>query len=74
MYIGKTASLAFLRFLRQILSQHMGPSQFTENQRGNVMLEAQLPAEGSLELEDSLDEKRVLVDGFFLAASFLQVS
>ncbi|EPE35128.1 Zn2/Cys6 DNA-binding protein [Glarea lozoyensis ATCC 20868] len=68
-YIGKTASLAFLRFLRQILSQHMGPSQFTENSRGNVMLEARMPDEDSLNMEDSLEEKQLLIDGFFLASS-----
>jgi hypothetical protein len=47
----------------------MGPSQFTENSRGNVMLEARMPDEDSLNMEDSLEEKQLLIDGFFLAAS-----
>jgi hypothetical protein len=72
-YIGKTAGLAFLHFLRQILSEHMGPSQFTENMRGDVMLEAQLPDAGPPELNLSLEEKALLIDGFFLAVSILSL-
>ena len=68
-YVGNTAALAFLQFLRQILSQHMGPSQFTENRNGNVMLEARISGEGVADFEDSLEDKRTLVDNYFLAVS-----
>ncbi|KAG4432988.1 hypothetical protein IFR05_011532 [Cadophora sp. M221] len=68
-YVGNAAALAFLQFLRQILSKHMGPSHFTENRLGNVMLEAQIPGEGLPDFEEDVEQKRVLVDNFFLASS-----
>ncbi|KAK0118323.1 hypothetical protein ONS95_012618 [Cadophora gregata] len=68
-YVGNAAALAFLQFLRQILSKHMGPSHFTENRLGNVMLEAQIAGEGLPDFEEDLEQKRILVDNFFLASS-----
>lgn len=65
--MGNAAALAFLQFLRQILSQHMGPSQFTENSRGNVMLEAQSLGEIVSEVEQDPQMNRRLINKFFLA-------
>ena len=47
----------------------MGPSQFTENRNGNVMLEARISGEGVADFEDNLEDKRTLVDNYFLAVS-----
>ncbi|KAJ9136596.1 putative C6 transcription factor [Pleurostoma richardsiae] len=41
-YIGETASLSFLHFLRQTLRPYVGPMSFTDGNRHNVMLEANL--------------------------------
>lgn len=48
----------------------MGPSHFTENRLGNVMLEAQIPGEGLPDFEEDVEQKGVLVDNFFLAVSY----
>ena len=47
----------------------MGPSHFTENRLGNVMLEAQIPGEGLPDFEEDIQHRRILVDNFFLAVS-----
>lgn len=72
LFIGNAAALAFLHFLRQILPQHMGPSHFTENERGNIMLEVEASSEDISDFEDELEHKRSLVCNFFLAVSFLK--
>ncbi|KAH7314256.1 putative C6 transcription factor, partial [Rhexocercosporidium sp. MPI-PUGE-AT-0058] len=68
-YVGSAAALAFLQFLRQILTKHMGPSHFTENRLGNIMLEAHISGEELPDIEEDVEQKRVLVDNFFLASS-----
>lgn len=45
----------------------MGPSHFTENRRGNVMLEAQASGEDLPDSEEDADQKRILIDNYFLA-------
>jgi hypothetical protein len=68
-YVGNAATLAFLQFLRQILSRHMRPSHFTENKRGDVMLEVETPKEGVPDLEEEAGQNRTLIDDYFLAVS-----
>lgn len=41
MYVGKAASLSFLQLLRDTVTQHIGPSQFSHNGRSEDMLEAE---------------------------------
>ena len=48
----------------------MGPSQFTENSRNNVMLEAHIPGDGLPDVEETVEQKRLLIDNFLLAVSF----
>lgn len=40
-YVGKAASLAFLQLLRDTVTQHIGPSQFSHNARSEDMLETE---------------------------------
>lgn len=73
LYIGETASLSFLQFLRKTLRQQMGPSPFTESEFSNQMLEVdvgenQLHADEPDGLEDQ-DQKRALIQCFFEATS-----
>ncbi|QYT00217.1 Fungal_trans domain-containing protein [Trichoderma simmonsii] len=41
-YVGKTAAISMLQFLRNVLRRYAGPSTFTESRRSNSMLEATL--------------------------------
>ncbi|UKZ81555.1 hypothetical protein TrVFT333_009327 [Trichoderma virens FT-333] len=41
-YVGKTAAISMLQFLRNVLRRFAGPSAFTESRRSNTMLEATL--------------------------------
>jgi hypothetical protein len=65
-YIGKTASLTFLQFLRQTIRQQMGPSTFTESARQNVMLEADA-GEITREVFEEGDHELTLIDTFYAA-------
>lgn len=40
-YVGKAASLSFLQLLRETVTQHIGPSQFSHNVRSEDMLESE---------------------------------
>ncbi|RDW56473.1 hypothetical protein BP6252_14135 [Coleophoma cylindrospora] len=40
-YIGKAASLSFLQLVREIVTEHIGPSQFSHNDQTESMLEAE---------------------------------
>ncbi|KAK7550099.1 putative C6 transcription factor [Phyllosticta citricarpa] len=69
MYIGDFASISFLHLLRQILKHQMGPSQFTENNRRNTMLEADMRHETIDNFEEDLEQRRILIDYFYIATS-----
>jgi hypothetical protein len=73
LYVGETASLSFLQFLRKTLRQQMGPSPFTESEFSNQMLEVDqndktADDDETESLEDE-DQKRALVQCFFEATS-----
>lgn len=40
-YVGKAASLSFLQLLRDTVTQHIGPSQFSHNATSEDMLETE---------------------------------
>ncbi|KAF4121919.1 GAL4 [Geosmithia morbida] len=42
-YIGRGSSLSFLQLVRTIVSDHIGPSQFSRNGRNDTMLEKESP-------------------------------
>lgn len=68
-YIGETSALSFLQFLRGIMKQYMGPSSFTENGRLNIMLEADENEDQTVTLEESIEDKRELIQAYFEAVS-----
>ncbi|KAH8812748.1 putative C6 transcription factor, partial [Xylogone sp. PMI_703] len=70
-YIGETASLSFLEFLRRSIRQYMGPSLFTQNSRRKFMLEADPCTSSTEEFEIDLNHLQVLVDCYFSATSGL---
>ncbi|KIW17522.1 hypothetical protein PV08_04716 [Exophiala spinifera] len=68
-YVGGTASLSFLQFLRHTLKQQMGPSVFTDNDRRNVMLEVRSPEDTNAIFEEDESQKRALVEIYFAATN-----
>lgn len=66
-YVGATASLSFLHFLRQVLRQHIGPSNFTEAP-ANVMLEANSPETTSCSIAEDPELQHNYIQ-YFLAAT-----
>lgn len=74
LYVGETASLSFLQFLRKTLRQQMGPSPFTESEFSNQMLEvdmdgARLDSIDDLDQVESGDQRRALIQCYFEASS-----
>lgn len=41
MYIGGSAAISFLQFIRKTLTKYSGPSRFTESRNRHAMLEAE---------------------------------
>ncbi|KAJ9617811.1 uncharacterized protein PV06_06239 [Exophiala oligosperma] len=68
-YVGGTASLSFLQFLRQTIKQQMGPSVFTDNDRRNVMLEVRSPEDTNAIFEEDESQKRALIEIYFAATN-----
>ncbi len=67
-YVGGTASLSFLQFLRRTIRHQMGPSVFTENSRRHTMLEVKSPQDTSVDnFEADLCQKRAFIDVYFTA-------
>jgi hypothetical protein len=64
-YIGETASLSYLQFVRRIVQHHIGPCTFTEGQFNNFMLESNI-ATGSPESSVDLTQhdRRALVQSY----------
>ena len=66
-YIGHTASLSYLGFVRHVVKTSMGPSSFTENEFNNFMLEiepsAANVAPASLASLD-IEQKRLLIESY----------
>lgn len=56
-YIGRSAALSFLQFLRATLKQYAGPSAFTESQTRHMMLEESVVGAGPSEFHDELDHQ-----------------
>ena len=54
-YIGRSAALSFLQFLRATLKQYAGPSAFTESQTRHMMLEESVVGTDASGFSDELD-------------------
>ncbi|KAJ5488529.1 hypothetical protein N7539_003419 [Penicillium diatomitis] len=72
-YVGKAASLSFLQLLRETVTQHIGPSQFSHNYRSEDMLEteAQHDLLDFSENSCSLEARRTFIQKFSIATSGL---
>ncbi|PNS21552.1 Regulator of drug sensitivity 2 [Sphaceloma murrayae] len=71
-YIGGSASLSFLQFIRDTVSQYVGPTQFTNDAKQSTMHEdtsVPTPLSPFMETNLSLDEKTRLVDAYVTATS-----
>jgi hypothetical protein len=53
-YIGRAASLSFLQLLRDTVTQHIGPSQFSHNVTKEDMLETDTPDEVPALFQDNV--------------------
>ncbi|KKK21937.1 hypothetical protein AOCH_000173, partial [Aspergillus ochraceoroseus] len=69
-YIGNEASLSFLQLLRDLVTQYMGPSSFSNNSKRDTMLEEERkPQEIFVDDPLNLDQKAVLVQVYLIATS-----
>ncbi|KKK26343.1 hypothetical protein ARAM_004262 [Aspergillus rambellii] len=81
-YVGRAASLSFLQLLRDTVTQHIGPSQFSHNVKSEDMLETETPHETPPPIDDDLDFSqeqnyiqtyRIAVSGFLNVLSDLEL-
>ncbi|KAL2827521.1 hypothetical protein BDW59DRAFT_143913 [Aspergillus cavernicola] len=54
-YIGRAASLSFLQLLRDTVTQHIGPSQFSHNVKSEDMLETDTPDDIPQSFQNEVD-------------------
>ncbi|KAJ5690861.1 hypothetical protein N7462_005253 [Penicillium macrosclerotiorum] len=57
-YVGKAASLSFLQLLRETVTQHIGPSQFSHNFKSEDMLETEAHHDSPNFSEDCCDSEQ----------------
>ncbi|OQE72390.1 hypothetical protein PENNAL_c0097G09401 [Penicillium nalgiovense] len=71
LYVGKAASLSFLQLLRDTVTQHIGPSQFSHNGGSEDMLEAEAHHDllNSSEECCTIDEKDRFIQNYHAATS-----
>lgn len=71
-YVGKAASLSFLQLLRDTVTQHIGPSQFSHNVKSEDMLETESLHHIPPAVDDRLDlaHKEVFIRAYLTAVSF----
>ncbi|KAI2789369.1 hypothetical protein POX_d04857 [Penicillium oxalicum] len=72
-YVGKAASLSFLQLLRETVTQHIGPSQFSHNYRSEDMLETEAHHDALDFSADAcnIEARRSFVQKFSIATSGL---
>ncbi|KAJ9637424.1 hypothetical protein H2204_004848 [Knufia peltigerae] len=68
-YIGATASLSFLQFLREKVRQCIGSTDFTDGHSNNIMFEAELEGDATMVVDEDLEESRPLIECFLEATS-----
>ncbi|KAL5338271.1 hypothetical protein BJX70DRAFT_367136 [Aspergillus crustosus] len=70
-YIGRAASLSFLQLLRDTVTQHIGPSQFSHNVKSEDMLETDTPDDMPLSFENDIDvsEEQAYIRSYYIATS-----
>ena len=73
-YIGDTASLSFLDFLRRHLRPYVGATPFTDGERHNPMLETDVAHVMSVEINLDLGEEEALFQSYSEAVRCLYFS
>ncbi|KAL2869176.1 Zn(II)2Cys6 transcription factor [Aspergillus lucknowensis] len=70
-YIGRAASLSFLQLLRDTVTQHIGPSQFSHNGRSEDMLETDTPDDIPQSFQSDLNasEEQAYIRTYHIATS-----
>lgn len=70
-YVGKAASLSFLQLLRDTVTQHIGPSQFSHNVKSEDMLETESLHHIPPAVDDRLDvaRKEAFIRAYLTAVS-----
>ncbi|CAG8901325.1 unnamed protein product [Penicillium egyptiacum] len=70
-YVGKAASLSFLQLLRDTVTQHIGPSQFSHNGGSEDMLESEAHHDLLNFSEEccTVDEKDLFIQNYHAATS-----
>jgi hypothetical protein len=70
-YVGSSAAISFLRFVRKVMRHYAGPSAFTESQTRHTMFEeaVQEPVYGKFEDVLSHSAKVALVNCFLAEVS-----
>ncbi|KAL4757127.1 Zn(II)2Cys6 transcription factor [Aspergillus foveolatus] len=70
-YIGRAASLSFLQLLRDTVTQHIGPSQFSHNVTKEDMLETDTPDDVPASLQDNVghQEEQAYLRVYHIATS-----
>lgn len=70
-YVGKAASLSFLQLLRETVTQHIGPSQFSHNVKSEDMLETEAQHEipNFAEEHCSADDRQRFVQCYYAVVS-----
>ena len=74
-YIGKTASLTYLQFLRDVVKYRLGPCAFTEGGFNKFMLESHTVADSNSDTAINLDfsERNTLIQHFFDAVCLVTI-
>ncbi|KAL4863097.1 hypothetical protein BDV12DRAFT_31767 [Aspergillus spectabilis] len=70
-YIGRAASLSFLQLLRDTVTQHIGPSQFSYNVKSEDMLETDTPDDMPLSFDNDINaiEEQAYIRTYHIATS-----
>lgn len=69
-YVGNAASLSFLQLLRDTVTQHIGPSQFSHNVKSEDMLETETPHDVAVRKDYFAREQMwAFVESYFIATS-----
>lgn len=72
-YVGRAASLSFLQLVRDTVTQHIGPSQFSHNVKSENMLETETPQDIPPIVEASLEPSQIqaLLHSYRIAVSLI---
>lgn len=65
MYIGAAASIAFLQFVRRVVAEQIGPSDFSHSKDSEKMLEIETPKPTDRAMEITAEQKLQFLQCYF---------